>query len=1663
MKLTLPHCSAGRLRKLSGLTLLIAGALLWQATREQTSGPAAPALPSLPPRAAVLPTAAQAPALPPGLVADRGTPPDEAVVKLTQLPESQDVLWQQPAAEPEFAAFQQWAAQADRDAAVGVALATKRRAAMVSLISAAPARALALAVPETVRRQLPAEVAALMEERVDGRGKLEVTARFGGDQTAARTSITRRAIIGERTLEAFVYGRREDQPTRWQIPLHGIALDGKLALNEWPARVLEPVEREEARAALTGAPVCPTSQLPTASTGTEVALRLAGDVAFYCGPSHAANELRHAAAVESLLPPGFGKRSAAPVIAASGGNGITVPFGSTTADAAWTTGQKSVLFVRVKFAGVDFTDMTTNEAEGIVNDLADTYTDWSYGVLSVGHVLLGSKVAHTLVNLDHPVSEYDGGKVNDIWSEVKSKLGGIGFNADDFDFLVVSAGDAPMPDEDDPTKTVWFGGMGRIGEGLSFLRAAPNATLKTALHEVGHNLGLQHSSNIFPLPAISTLFGLEYGDVFDNMGTGWGDYNVSYKHWLHWLSSAEVPFAVSDGRYNIHEHDREEDGGIRGLQVPLTLGGFFGDAIFVEYRTGRQDLTALYNGAGLRYGTPGSPKAYLLDGTPETYPDASAGRVDSPLLPGRTFNYNNQLFITTIASDPYVGTLQIQVNHGPFPGNHAPTGTLTSDPFAGAPGHEVTFSVKATDADNDELAYNWDLGDGLVYPNSPTTTKTWPNFIGGLKITCIVSDMKGGTLTLTLPFAVNNVSPPVISSIGAKSTDEDVPLSNVPFTVTDAVTPGALIAVSATSSNHSIVPDSGIIIIPNGGGNRLLTIFPAANAHGVVTIKLTADDGDATSHKSFLLTVNPVTPGVTLVAKESTWTYWDAATEPDAGWNDDRSRLIGWKTGTARFVFNQGGLVPVPWTSLIAAPARVTTYYRRSFNVGLNVYTPMLRLLCDDGAVVYLNGVEVWRQNMPAGPIGHTTHAVLSVEGSAESEWTSVPLPLNAVNTGSNLLAVEVHEAGFARGSGDVSFDAQFALVHAPVVSGPRSVSTNEDTPTLPILFDAADSESPPGALTMRITSSNPALVADDGATFGWNPILQQHYLILTPQPDASGTVSITLKVSDGSSEGWTTFLLTVHRVNDAPRIEPLPDVVIALGAMAPAVMIKVTDVDGPDGAISVSATAANAALLPASGVEMLPPAVPGIRWLRLTPVPGVVSQTVVTVHAIDGLAAPASASFVFRVSAPVDTAGTPVSLVSSSDLWRFLVTPLPYFHGVIEDFTAVNLNDSAWNAGQSPLGYETFAQHSWVSPLPYRITTYFRRSFNVADPSAVSQLTLRLLRDDGAAVYLNGVRIHLSNLPPGVLTPSTPSLSNIPGEGSGWEVVNPGPTALAALLPGKNVLAVEVHQSTLPSANDTGDMLFDLQLEATVTAPAASHTLVPPGDAWRFNDLSDGPSSLAWRLANFADDSWLSGLAPFGYGIPLPAFTPVRSVENGHWVETDYFRKVFDVADPSIYKGLNLFVQRADGIRVFLNGTVVLLNNLSSSALTDSLALSELPANEQLLWHQFQIPPTLLLPGRNLIAAEVHQGSLQGTLDLVFDLQLTGVLQDGPPVLHLRPAGKDFELSWPAAYADWQLHESNTMQGAWPVAKEPVLLDQGWLYVQKPGVNRSFFRLEKP
>src|SRR5205085_1725984 len=82
------------------------------------------------------------------------------------------------------------------------------------------------------------------------------------------------------------------------------------------------------------------------------------------------------------------------------------------------------------------------------------------------------------------------------------------------------------------------------------------------------------------------------------------------------------------------------------------------------------------------------------------------------------------------------------------------------------------------------------------------------------------------------------------------------------------------------------------------------------------------------------------------------------------------------------------------------------------------------RLLRDDGAVVYLNGREMYRSNMPNGSILYTTLASVAVNGADEATYFATTIPTN-IFPGTNLLAVEVHQN--ATTSSDVSFDLELS------------------------------------------------------------------------------------------------------------------------------------------------------------------------------------------------------------------------------------------------------------------------------------------------------------------------------------------------------------------------------------------------------------------------------------------------------------------------------------------------------------------------------------------------------------------------------------------------------------------------------------------------------------
>ncbi|MBC8095664.1 MAG: hypothetical protein H7Y43_07615 [Akkermansiaceae bacterium] len=163
------------------------------------------------------------------------------------------------------------------------------------------------------------------------------------------------------------------------------------------------------------------------------------------------------------------------------------------------------------------------------------------------------------------------------------------------------------------------------------------------------------------------------------------------------------------------------------------------------------------------------------------------------------------------------------------------------------------------------------------------------------------------------------------------------------------------------------------------------------------------------------------------------------------------------------------------------------------------------------------------------------------------------------------------------------------------------------------------------------------------------------------------------------------------------------------------------------------------------------------------------------------------------------------ITLVTTGACWR--VNDLGLDLG--SDWTHPGYDDGGWSLGNTQLGYGDGDEATVVSfgpdPDDKYITTYFRRTFFVHDPGAFTNLSLRLRRDDGAVVYLNGVEVFRSNLPFGPLNYLTQA-SSATDDGTNFITADLNPLLLWSE---DNTLAVEIHQAT----NDDPDLSFDLEL----------------------------------------------------------------------------------------------------------------------------------------------------------------------------------------------------------------------------------------------------------
>lgn len=177
---------------------------------------------------------------------------------------------------------------------------------------------------------------------------------------------------------------------------------------------------------------------------------------------------------------------------------------------------------------------------------------------------------------------------------------------------------------------------------------------------------------------------------------------------------------------------------------------------------------------------------------------------------------------------------------------------------------------------------------------------------------------------------------------------------------------------------------------------------------------------------------------VALVRPGSSWRYLDDGSDQGSAWITSGFDDSGWAVGDAQLGYGDGDEATVVSYGGNPNAKYVTTYFRRNFDaLQARLYTNFkLRLLCDDGAIVYLNGVEVARSNMPAGAVASDTLASSTIDGATESLFSWTDLDGSLVRPSDNVLAVEVHQRSPT--SSDISFDlALLARNHEFVTRGP--------------------------------------------------------------------------------------------------------------------------------------------------------------------------------------------------------------------------------------------------------------------------------------------------------------------------------------------------------------------------------------------------------------------------------------------------------------------------------------------------------------------------------------------------------------------------------------------------------------------------------------------------
>ena len=163
----------------------------------------------------------------------------------------------------------------------------------------------------------------------------------------------------------------------------------------------------------------------------------------------------------------------------------------------------------------------------------------------------------------------------------------------------------------------------------------------------------------------------------------------------------------------------------------------------------------------------------------------------------------------------------------------------------------------------------------------------------------------------------------------------------------------------------------------------------------------------------------------TLIQPGDLWHYRDATTAPPSNWYETDYNDATWTEAPAELGYGDGDEATTLSFGGNSNNKTIAYYFRKTFAVTDPAAFSGLaaQMVADDGAVVYLNGQEIWRYNMPTGNVGFTTLATTSISAAAESAWNEKNITSSGLIAGDNVIAVEIHQS--VANSSDISFNFQ--------------------------------------------------------------------------------------------------------------------------------------------------------------------------------------------------------------------------------------------------------------------------------------------------------------------------------------------------------------------------------------------------------------------------------------------------------------------------------------------------------------------------------------------------------------------------------------------------------------------------------------------------------------